>query len=349
MPNGACASADADSSRALSPVAFSSAASATLSQRAVARSNRQREDTVVPTSVSLGSDQHHREGSRPLRHRLVARVLEADPGAGRHHQRRRHRRVLPEPVPVAPSRRVPGRSRFVRRADEGGPRRRHLRDGADGFESGRRGFLRGASRLVLPRRQRAAVSRRRQVRGVHQQPVLRRIPARCAARDHRALASRRIHRQQLGGARPREHLSLRQLHAHVSGEDRQGAAATGGLARFRVSRMDHVELRAADRGMGVEQPHDPCGRRARLHLGRHEQRIGDHAGALVQGSEGHLRACRHHDARSPAARRRHGVSAERRHRQARAYAARLGQAGAGIDGDVPVGSRLLPRREQACG
>ena len=28
-------------------------------------------------------------------------------GAGRHHQRRRHRRVLPEQVPAAPSRRVP--------------------------------------------------------------------------------------------------------------------------------------------------------------------------------------------------------------------------------------------------
>jgi hypothetical protein len=184
---------------------------------------------MVPTSVSLGSDQHHREGSRPLRHRLVARVLEANPGAGRHHQRRRHRRVLSQSVPFAPSGRVPWRSRSVRRADEGGPRRRHLRDGADGFESDRRRFLRGASRLVRPRRQRPAVSRRRQVRSLYQQPVLRRIPARCAARDHRALASRRIHRQQLGRARPREHLSLRQLHAHVSGEDGQAAAATGGL------------------------------------------------------------------------------------------------------------------------
>ena len=40
----------------------------------------------------------------PLRHRLVARLLEAHAGAGRHHQRRRHRRLLPEQVSAAPSR-----------------------------------------------------------------------------------------------------------------------------------------------------------------------------------------------------------------------------------------------------
>jgi hypothetical protein len=65
----------------------------------------------------------------------VARLLEADAGASRHHQRRRHCRVLPEQVSAPPSRGVPRRSRSLRPAHQGGARRRDLRDGADGFQS----------------------------------------------------------------------------------------------------------------------------------------------------------------------------------------------------------------------
>ena len=228
-------------------------------------------DSLVPPCLPLGPDQHHRERSRPLRHRLVARLLEADRGPGRHRQRRRHRRLLPEPVPAAPSRRVPRRTRSLRRADQGGARRRAVRDGADGLEPDGRGFLRGASRLVRARSRRAPDPRRRQVCRLHQQSVLRRLPSRRAARDHRTLASGRVHRQQLGGAGAREHLLLRQLRTRVPDDEREGAAARRGLERPRLPRLDHVELRAAYRGLGSEQPRDTAGRRRRLHLGRHEQ------------------------------------------------------------------------------
>ena len=63
-----------------------------------ARPGRGHEGALVSPRVSLGPDEHHRERPDPLRHRLVARALEAHPGAGRHHQRRRHRRLLPEQV-----------------------------------------------------------------------------------------------------------------------------------------------------------------------------------------------------------------------------------------------------------
>ena len=64
-------------------------------------------------------------------------------------------------------------------------------------------FFKAHPGLVRARPRRPAVPRRRQVRHLHQQPVLRRVPARRAARDHRALAPGRVHRQQLGGPRPR--------------------------------------------------------------------------------------------------------------------------------------------------
>src|SRR6185503_19751062 len=57
-------------------------------------------DALVPPRLPLGPDQHHREGSGPLRHRLVARLLEADRGPGGQRQRRRHRRLLPQPLPA---------------------------------------------------------------------------------------------------------------------------------------------------------------------------------------------------------------------------------------------------------
>jgi hypothetical protein len=49
---------------------------------------------VVPPCPPLGTDQHHGERSRALRHPVVARVLEAHPGSGRNYQRRRNCRIL---------------------------------------------------------------------------------------------------------------------------------------------------------------------------------------------------------------------------------------------------------------
>jgi hypothetical protein len=45
----------------------------------------------------------------------------------------------------------------------------------------------------------------------------------------------------------REHLLLHELRNQVSREDRKGTAAKGGLERSRISRLDHVELRAGSR------------------------------------------------------------------------------------------------------
>ena len=70
-----------------------------------------------------------------------------------------------------------------------------------------------------------ALSRGGQVRHVRQQPLLRRVHPRRPARDHRALPSRGIHRQQLERTGPRQHLLLRQLRAQVPRQDRPGAPA----------------------------------------------------------------------------------------------------------------------------
>ena len=67
---------------------------------------------------------------------------------------------------------------------------------------------------------RQAVSRGRQVHHLHQQPVLRRVPARRPARDHRALAPRRLHRQQLGGLGRESICYCDNCDAQVPGEDR---------------------------------------------------------------------------------------------------------------------------------
>ena len=51
-------------------------------------------------------------------------------------------------------------------------------------------------------------------------------------------------------------------------QDGQGAAARGRLGRSGLPRVDHVELRAAHRGLGAEQPDDAGGRRRRTASGR---------------------------------------------------------------------------------
>ena len=63
--------------------------------------------------------------------------------------------------------------------------------------------------------------------------------------------------------------------------------------------------------------------------------------------QGDLQPRAHHHAGPPAARRRHGLPAERRHRQAHPFDVGLGQAGAGKHGDVRERPHLLPRGEQA--
>ena len=60
------------------------------------------------------------------------------------------------------------------------------------------------------------------------------------------------------GPGPRQHLLLRQLRAQVPREDRDGAAPRRGLERSRLSRLDHVELRAPHRDLGAEQPRHPA-------------------------------------------------------------------------------------------
>ncbi len=131
----------------------------------------------------------------PVRYdiRLLARALAPDTGAGRHHQRRRHRRLLPpEPVPAHVLRRAPGRPRPVRRARRSRARRRPGRVRADGFQPRARALLRRPSGLDGGRRERQAVHGRRPLRHLHRQPLLRGVPARGAPRDREPLPPRRL-------------------------------------------------------------------------------------------------------------------------------------------------------------
>ncbi len=82
-------------------------------------------------------------------------------------------------------------------------------------------FYQRAPGLVRPRRLRQPLPRRRQVRHLHQQPLLRRVHPGRPPRDHRALPPRRLHRQQLERTRPRQHLLLRQLRAQVPRQNRR--------------------------------------------------------------------------------------------------------------------------------
>ena len=239
-------------------------AGAALSAPLIGPDAHRRQPAVVSAHLPLGADQHHRAGSHSIRHPVVARVLEAHRGAGRDHQRRRHRGVLSEQIPAAIPRAVPQRARSLRRTDRGRASRRAGGHGADGLQSHRGEFLSGPPRLVRAHGRRQAVPCRRQVHHLHQQRLLRRVSARRPAGDHPALQTRRDHRQQLGGDGSRQHLLLRQLPAQVQGEDRTGDPAARQLGRPRVPAVDHVELRAAHRTLGVQQPH---------HAGRGRRRI----------------------------------------------------------------------------
>ena len=219
----------------------------------------------------------------------------------------------------------------------------------------RGGFLPGAPRLVRARRRRQALSRRRQVHHLHQQPLLRRVPARtCCARSSSARTRTGSPITAGPGWAARASATATTASA-IPGEDRAAAAAPRQLGRPRLPAVDPVELRAAHGGLGPEQPDHAGRRRPRLHLVRHEQRLRDRAGQLVPRSEGDLQPRRHHDARPPAARRRHRLPAERRHRQTRPLCSGLGQARAGEHGDVPVRPhattawRASPPRKRACG
>ena len=152
------------------------------------------------------------------------------------------------------------------------------------------------------------------------------------------------------GHGPREHLLLRQLHAQVPGEDRQGAAATGRLGRPGVPRVDHVELRAAHRGLGAEQPRrraPPAGPDC-IWSGMNSGSVTAQARSFRDLKEICARAdimmLDHQRRDDDTGFQQNGDTGKRVH-----IAARLGQAGAGEHGDVPVGSGLLPRREQAGG
>ena len=261
-----------------------------LLRAAEARSNRQREDTVVPPRLSLGPDQHHREGSGALRHRLVARLLEAHAGAGRHHQRRRHRRLLPEPVSAAPSRRVPRRPRSLRRADEGGARRRDLRDGADGLQP--RPPRISSRRIPTGSRATARDSRTAPPTSTSPASTARTTTSTCPTSCARS-SSARIPTDSpttAGRARSREHLLLRPTARARSRRRPAGrcrARRTGTMPAYREwimwSYARRIEVWELNNRV------DARGRRARLHLVRHEQRLGHRAGALVPRSEGDLR------------------------------------------------------------
>ena len=212
----------------------------------------------------------------PLRHRLVARILEAHRNPGRHHQRRRHRRLLSQQVSAAPPRGVPERARSVRRTGASRARGRPGGAGPHGFQPRRRGFFPRASRLVRPRGFRRALSRRRQIHHLRQQPLLRRIPSRRAARDHRALAIPRASPTTVGAAWGAT-ASATATTAPASSATSAGKPlpARAGLGRRGLPPVDRVELRAPPGNLGPQQPRHQGRRRAELPVDRHEQRL-DH-------------------------------------------------------------------------
>ena len=272
-------------------------------------------------------------------------------GAGRHHQRRRHRRLLPEQVSAAPSRRVPRRPRSVRRADESRARRRPLRDGADGLESHRRGLLQGAPRLVRARP--STASRIAPPTSTSPASTVRTTTSTCPTSCARS-SSARIRTGSPTTAGPGSAASsicyCDNCARKFQREDRQGRCR--GQADWDDPAYRDWILWNYARRIEVWELNN---RTTRAAGGPDCIWSGMNSGSVTAQARSFrdlreiCRARRHRDARPPAARRRHRLPAERRHRQARARAARLGQAGAGVDGDVPVGSRLLPRREQARG
>ena len=84
----------------------------------------------------------------------------------------------PSKYPAAAPRRIPGRPRSLRRPRQGRPRRRSRRRRAHGFQPHQRRLLQGPSGLVRARYRAQPVPRRRQVRHLRQQPLLRRVPSR---------------------------------------------------------------------------------------------------------------------------------------------------------------------------
>ena len=90
-----------------------------------------------------------------LRHRLVAQLLAPDPNSRRHHQRRRHCRLLSEPGAAASPGATPQWARPVRRVVPRRPRGRTGRSRANGLQSRPGNALPGSPRLVCRGRGRA--------------------------------------------------------------------------------------------------------------------------------------------------------------------------------------------------
>ena len=172
------------------------AAAATLCQRPVSPHCRTWRPLVSP-HLALGADQHHRDRPGALRHRVVARVLEAHRGS-------RASSSMPagsSPITRASSRCTIAREFLGDRDLYGELAKAAHEDGLAvlaRMDSNRtaRGFLPGPSRLVRQRRSSGKPYRAGEtVRHLRQQPVLRRVPAGGPARDHRAQPSRGLHRQ----------------------------------------------------------------------------------------------------------------------------------------------------------
>jgi len=179
---------------------------------------------MVQARLPLGADQPDRGRSRELRPRQVARALEADSSPGGHRQRRRHRRLLPESLPLAaPGRQAEG-PRPLRRNRPSGARRGLGSAGPHGFEPRFGGLLRDPSGLVCRRSRGKALSGRRILHRLRQLPLLRRVPAGRPARDRRALPPRRLCRQQLDRAGLSQRVPLRALPRGIWRRSRRGSA-----------------------------------------------------------------------------------------------------------------------------
>ena len=224
--------------------------------------------SVVSPHLPLGPDQYHRARSGPLRHRLVARALEAD---------RRSRASSSTPAASSPTTRASSRcttapspsATATSTASSPGPRTRTAWPSSRAWTRNRahEDFFRAHpdwfARDAAGKPYRAG---EKYVTCINSPYYDEYIPG-VLTRDHRALASRGLHRQQLERARPRQHLLLRQLRAQVPRQPRQGAAARRDWddAVYRAWIEWNYERRA--RSLGPEQPRHARPRAARIASG----------------------------------------------------------------------------------
>ena len=177
----------------------------------------------------------------------------------------------------------------------------------------------------------------RSVRRLRQQPLLRRVPAGRAARDHRAQPARTASPTTAGAAWSAA------ASATASTAPRRSATRPGWRCRARgdwddagLPPVDRLELRPPGRrsGSSTTASRSEAGGPDCLWIGMNSGDIVAQSTALPR-LQGDLRADRDHHARLAAPQQHDGLPEQRRGRQADPRPARLGQADPREHGDVP--------------